>query len=129
MFIQYIFQYYNYVARKSFNFETQFSTQLINLAVEEVSRNKSVIQTLITYFINQKEKQVSVWHNSLLTLVKSGKLYFHIDIIHTISLDAKSFSVVCLIIYYEKLTVKTTLPTTRHFIAKEVKLLPVRHNL
>ena len=128
MFIQYIFQYYNYVARKSFNFEAQFSTQLINL-VEEVSRNKSVIQTLITYFINQKEKQVSVRHNSLLTLVKSGKLYFHIDIIHTISLDAKSFSVVCLIIYYEKLTVKTTLPTTRQFIAKEVKLLPVRHNL
>ena len=36
----------------------------INLVVEEISRNQSAVQTPITYFINQKEKHLSIRHNS-----------------------------------------------------------------
>ena len=40
--------------------------QPINLGVEKISQNKSVVQTPITYFINQKEKHVPIRHNSIL---------------------------------------------------------------
>ena len=43
-----------------FHYETLFSTQPINLVVEEISRNESVVQTPVTYFINQKEKHVPI---------------------------------------------------------------------
>ena len=46
------------VVRKSFYFETLIYTQPINLVAEEISRNKSAVQTPITDFINQKEKHV-----------------------------------------------------------------------
>ena len=42
------------------HFETLFPSQPINLIVEEISRINSVVQTPITYFINQKEKHVSI---------------------------------------------------------------------
>ena len=106
MSIQYIFQYC-YVIGADVSFETMFSTHPINLVVEEISQNKSVVQTPITYFINQKEKHVSIRHNSILTLMKSGAPFFRIDIMYMIYLDVKYFSVVCLSIYYEKLAVKT----------------------
>ena len=48
----------------------------INLVAEEISQNKSVVQTPVTYFINQKEKDVSIRHNSMLTLMKSGAHHF-----------------------------------------------------
>ena len=66
MSIRHIFQYYCYVVRTSFHFEVLFATQPINLVVEEISGNKSVVQTPVTYFINQKEK-VSLRRNSMLT--------------------------------------------------------------
>ena len=44
-------------------------------------------------------------------LRKSGAPFFLIDIMYMIYLDVKYFSVVCLSIYYEKLTVKTALTT------------------
>ena len=72
MFIRRIFQYLCYVVGTSFHFETLFSTQPINLVAEEISRNKSVVPTPITYFINQKEKHVFIRHNGILTLMKSG---------------------------------------------------------
>ena len=106
MYIRHIFRYYCYVVLSSFHFETLFSTQSINLVVEEISRNKSLVQTPITYFINQKEKYVSIRHNSILTLMKSGAPFFRIDIMYMIYLDGKYFSVVCLNIYYEKFPVK-----------------------
>ena len=59
-----------------FFFETLIYTQPINLVVEEISPNKSVVQTPITWFINQKEKNVSIRHNSTLTLMKSGAHHF-----------------------------------------------------
>ena len=34
-----------------------------NLLVEEMSQNKPVVQTPVTWFINQKEKHVSIRHN------------------------------------------------------------------
>ena len=52
--------------------KTLFSTQPINLVVEEISRNKSSAQTPITDFIYEKEKHVSIQHNSKLTLTISG---------------------------------------------------------
>ena len=61
-----------YVVGTSFHFETLFSTQPVDLVVEEISRNKPVVQTPVTYFINQKEKHLPIQHNSLLTLMKSG---------------------------------------------------------
>ena len=73
MSIRHIFQYYCYA---SFHSETLFSTQPINLVVEEISRNKSFVQTPITNFINQTEKHVSIRHNSTLTLMKSGDTIF-----------------------------------------------------
>ena len=124
MSIRHIFQYYCYVVRTSFHFETLIYTQSINLVVEEISRNKSVVQTPITYFINQKEKHVSIRHNSILTLMKSGAPFFRIDIMYMIYLDVKYFSVVCLSIYYEKLAVKTTLTTMGHFFAKKLNYCP-----
>ena len=68
----------NTTVMTSFHFETLFSTQPINLAVEEISRSKSNVQTPITYFINQKEKHLSIRPNNILTLMKSGELFFHI---------------------------------------------------
>ena len=101
-----------------------FSTQPINLVVEEISRNKPVVQTPITYFINQNEKHVSIQHNSILILMKSGEPFFRIDMMFMIYLDVKYFSVVCLSIYYEKLVVKTTLPTMGHFFATKLNYCP-----
>ena len=69
----------NTTVMTSFHFETLFSTQPINLAVEEISQSKSNVQTPITYFINQKEKHLSIRPNNILTLMKSGELFFHID--------------------------------------------------
>ena len=130
MSIRHIFQYYCYVAKTSLHFEKLFSTQPINLVVEEFSRNKSVVQTSITYFINQKEKCVSIRHNSILTFVKSGASFFRIDIMYMIYLDVKYFSIVCLSIYCEKLPVKTTLTTMEHLFAKKLNYCPsTRHNL
>ena len=97
---------------------TLFSTQPINLVVEEISRNKSALQTPITNFINLKEKHVSIWHNSILTLMKSEAPLFGIDIMRMIDLHVKYFSVLCLSIYYEKPAVKTTFTTMEHFFAK-----------
>ena len=88
MSIRHIFQYYCYV---SFHFETLFSTQPINLVVEEISRNKSAIQTPITDSINQKEKHVSIRHDSILTLIKSDAPFFGIDVMYMIYLDVKYF--------------------------------------
>ena len=120
MSIRHIFQYYCYVVRPSFHFETLIYTQPINLIVEDISRNKSVVQAPISYFINQKEKHVSIRNNSILTLMKSGAPFFHIDMINTIYLDVTYFLVVCLSIYYEKLAVKSTLTMMGHFLAKKL---------
>ena len=94
MSIQHISQYYCYVVRTGFHFETLIYTHRINLVVEEISRNKPIVQTPITYFINKKGKHVSIRHNSILTLMKSGAPYFQIDMMHTIFLDVKYFSVI-----------------------------------
>ena len=124
MSIQHIFQYYCYVVRTSFHFETLLSTQPINLVVQEISRNKSVVQTPTPYFINQKEKHVSTRHNGILTLMKSGAPLFRIDVMYMIYLDVKYFSVVCLSTYCEKLAVKTTLTTMGNFFAKKLNHCP-----
>ena len=120
MSIRHIFQYYCYVVRISFHFQKLFSTQPINIVVEEISRNKSGVQTPIIYFTNPKEKHVSIRHNSMLTLMKSVAPFFRIDIMYMIYLDVKYFSVVFLSIYYEKLAVKTTLTAIGHFFAKKL---------
>ena len=86
MSIRQIFQYYCDVVGTSFHFETLIYTQPINLVVEEISQNKFFAQTPIIYFINQKEKHVSIQHNSVLTLMKSGALFFRINIIYVIVL-------------------------------------------
>ena len=119
-----IFQYYCYVVRASFHFETLFSTRPIKLVVEEINRNKSVALTPITFFIHQKEKHMSIRHNSILTLMKSGVSFFHIGVMYMIYLDVKYFSVVCLSIYYEKLAVKTTLTAMGHFFVKKLNYCP-----
>ena len=86
-----------------------FSTQPINLVVEEISQNKPVVQTPITYFKNKKKWYISIRHNSIFTLIKLEVPFFRTDIIYMIYFDMKYFSVACLSIYYEKLAVKTTL--------------------
>ena len=100
-----------------------FSTQSINLIVEEFSWNKPVAQTPITYFINKKEKHVSIQHNSILTLMKSSAPFFLIGIIYMIYL-VKYFLAFCLSIYYEKLAVKITLTMMGHFFAKKLNFCP-----
>ena len=90
--------------------------QIIILVVEEISRNKSVVQTPITYFINQKEKNMSIRHNSILTLMKSWATFFCIDIMYMVYLDVQYFSVVCISIYCEKLAVKTTFTLIGHLL-------------
>ena len=60
------------VVRTSLHFETLIYTRPINLVVEEICRNKSVVQTPITCFINQKEKHLPTRHNSILIFMKSG---------------------------------------------------------
>ena len=90
----------------------------------EISRNRTVVQTPITNFINSKEKHVSIRRNSILTLMKSGAPFFFTDIIYMIYLDVKFFSVVFLSIYYEKFTVKTTLTTMGHFFTKKLNFCP-----
>ena len=129
MSIRQIFQCYCYIVGTSFHFEMLFSTEPINLVVEEISWNKTVVQTSLTCFTNQKEKHVSIRHNGILTLIKSGVPFFRIDIIYIIYLDVKYFLVVCLSIYHEKRAVKTTLTAIRHFFSKKLKFCPSRHNL
>ena len=94
--------------------------QPINLGVEKISQNKSVVQTPITYFIKKKEKHVSIRYSRILTLVKSGAPFFRSDIMYMIYLDVKYFSVVCLCVYYEKLAVKTKRTTMGYFFAKKL---------
>ena len=85
MFIRHIFQYCCYIVRSSFHFETLFSAQPINLVVEEITRNKSVVQTPITYFINRKGKRV-YRHNSILTLDEiRGTIFPHWYNVHDLS--------------------------------------------
>ena len=98
----------------------KFFTQPINIVIEEISQNKSAVQTQFTYFINQKEKHVSIRHNSILTLMISGVPFFRIDIMYMIYLDVKYFPVVCLNIYYKKPAIKTTFITMGHFFAKKL---------
>ena len=86
MSIRHIFQYYCYVVRTSFHFETLIYTQPINLVFEEIFRNKSVVQSPITYFIKQKEKHVSIRHNSILILLKSGAPFYRINMMYIIYL-------------------------------------------
>ena len=124
MSIQYIFQYLCYVVRTCFHFETLFSTRPTNLVVEEISRKKSAVPTPIPYLLNQKEKHVSIQHNSILTVMKSGAPFFRIDIIYMTDLDVKYFTVVCLSIYYEKLAVITMLTTIGYFSATNLSYCP-----
>ena len=86
MIIRHIFQYYSYVVRTSFHFETLIYTQHINLVFEEIFRNKSVVQSPITHFIKQKEKHVSIRHNSILILLKSGAPFYRINMLYIIYL-------------------------------------------
>ena len=118
-----LFQY-GYVAGTSFRFETLFCTQPFILVIEEIYQNKSVVQTPITYFINQKQKHVSIRHNSVLTLMKSGAPFSRIHIMYVIYLDVKYFSIVCHSIYYKQPTVKITLTTMGHFFAKKLNYCP-----
>ena len=69
---------------------------LLSLVDEEISGNKSIVRSPITYFINQIEKHVLIQHNSILTLMKSGAPFLRIDIIYRIYLDVKYFSIVFL---------------------------------
>ena len=73
MSIQHIFQEYCYVVGTSFHFETLYSAQPINLVIEEISRNKPAVQTLITFY---KSKSASIRHNSIITLMKSDASFF-----------------------------------------------------
>ena len=41
------------------------STHPINLVVKNISQNKPVVQTPVTYFINQKEKHGSIQPKSI----------------------------------------------------------------
>ena len=88
---------------------SQYLYYVIGTSFAEISRNKPVIQIPITYFINQKEKHVSIQYNSILTFIKYGAPFFRTDIMYMIYLHVKYFPVVCLSIYYEKFAAETTL--------------------
>ena len=105
------------------------------------------LQSPILYM---KKKNMSIRHNNIVTLMKSGTPFFHFDVMYMIDLDVKYFSVVCLSIYQEKLAVimymicldvkyfsvvclsiyqeklavKTTLTTMGHFFAKKLNYCP-----
>ena len=89
-----------------------------------MSRNKPVVQTLVTYIMNQNVKHVFIRYNSILTLMNSGAPFFRIDIIYMIYLDVKHFSVVCLSICYEKLAIKTAFKTIGHLFATYIFVRP-----
>ena len=72
----------------------------MNLVVEKISQNKSVVQTPIIYFMKEK-KNMYLSDIIALTLMKSGTPFFRIDIMYMIYLDVKNFSAVCLGIYNE----------------------------
>ena len=124
MSIWLILQCWCYVVWTSLHFERLFSTQPISLVVEEISRNRSAVQIPITDFINQKEKHVSIRHNSILTLMKPWAALFCIDMMYMVGLDMKYFSVIWLCIYHEKPAVKTRLTRMEHFFAKNLNYCP-----
>ena len=95
--------------------------QSINLVVEKFSWSKPIVQTPIIFFINQKEKDVSIQHN--INFDEIGTPFFSIDMIHMIYPDVKYFSGLCVSIYYKKLSVKTTLTMMEHFFAKKLNFL------
>ena len=127
MSVRNIFQCYCYVVRTSFLFEMLiYNAQPINLVVEEISWNKSVVQTPITHFIYQKENNVFFRHSSMLPLMKSGaEHHFSALIWRTwFFLMWSIFQKFVSVFSYEKLTVKTTLTTTGHFFAKNLNYCP-----
>ena len=103
-------------------FLLSLSTQLLQESLEINLLFK--LQSPILIWYKLKRKNVSIRHNSILTLMKSGAPFYRIDIIYMIYLDVKYFSVVCLSINYEEFAVKTTLTTMRHFFAKKLNFCP-----
>ena len=59
-----------------------FSTSLLKKSPKINLWFKLFICSNYTYLVNQKEKHVSIRHNSILTLMKSGASFFHIDMIN-----------------------------------------------
>ena len=97
-------------------FLLSLSTQLLKKSLEI----NLLFKPQTTDFINQIEQHVSIRHNSRLTLIKSGALFFGIDIMYIIYLHVKYFSAVCLSTYCEKPAVKNTLATMRYVFAKKL---------
>ena len=100
IYIRHFFQYYCYIVRTRLNCKTLFSTRPINLVVEEISQNNPVFQTPITYFINQREKYVSIRHD----------WYLHWYNLHGLS--------------WSEVNVKTTLTAIGHFFANKLRFCP-----
>ena len=78
--------------------------------VQEISWNKPVVETPTTYFTNQKEKNLPIPHNSILTLMKFDDMNF-------------------VSVFVKETCCKNYTYKDGIFFRKEVKFLSVRHNL
>ena len=98
------------------------STQLLKKSLEKICYSNSNHR-----FYKSKRKAYVNSACSILSLMKSGAPFFSIDIMYTIYLDVKYFSVVCLSIL--ETCCKNYAYNDGTFLRKKVKLLSVRHNL
>ena len=78
---------------------------------------------------------MSIQHNSIVTLMKSGAPYFCIDMIYMIYLDMDYFSIVCLSIYYscflyiQHVVARNKFTSFRPWKTETLTLLTVKENL
>ena len=67
---------------------------------------------------------MSIRHNNILTLMKSGAPFFCIDTVYIIYLHVKYFALVFLNFYYEKPAVKAIFTTMGYFFSKKLNFCP-----
>ena len=78
---------------------------------------------------------MSVQHNSIVTLIKSGAPYLRIDMIYMIYLDMDYFSIVCFSIYYscflyiQHVVARNKFTSFRPWKTETLTLLTVKENL
>ena len=127
MSIRHVFQYYCYVVRTSVHFET-LSTQPINLVVEEISRNKSVVQTPVTLFHKSKIKTYLYQTQEHINFDKIwGTIFPYWYNAHDLSWCEVFFGSLSQYLFWDTCC-KNCAYNDGTFLRKEVKLLSVRHN-
>ena len=109
------------------------STHPINLVVKNISQNKPVVQTPVTYFINQKEKHVSIQPKSIKFDEIWHTIFSHWYNLHGLFWCELFFSRLSQCLLWETYNVSVGCKNYTYkdgtFLLKKVKFLSIRHDL